>query len=49
MRAALEEVRGKPIVTVTPVMTRLENGGRRLRIPAEAGYDGELFEIGDAG
>lgn len=49
VRAALEEVRGKPIVTVTPVMTRLENGGRRLRIPAEAGYDGELFEIGDAG
>ena len=28
-----------------PVMTRL-NGGRQLRIPAEAGYDGELFEVG---
>jgi hypothetical protein len=26
-------------------MTRL-NGGRQLRIPAEAGYDGELFEFG---
>jgi 8-oxo-dGTP pyrophosphatase MutT (NUDIX family) len=49
MRAALDEVRGKPIVTVMPVMTRLENGGRQLRIPAEAGYDGEVFEVGDAG
>lgn len=49
VRAALEDVRGKPIVTVTPVMTRLTNGGRQLRIPAEAGYDGELFEVGDAG
>jgi hypothetical protein len=28
-----------------PVMTRL-NGGRQLRIPSEAGYDGELFEVG---
>ena len=28
-----------------PVMTKL-NGGRQLRIPAEAGYDGELFEVG---
>ena len=34
-----------PIVTVMPVMTRL-NGGRQLRIPAEAGYDGEVFEVG---
>jgi 8-oxo-dGTP pyrophosphatase MutT (NUDIX family) len=48
VRAALEDVRGKPIVTVMPVMTRL-NGGRQLRIPAEAGYDGELFEVGEAG
>ncbi|HVX78750.1 MAG TPA: NUDIX hydrolase, partial [Bradyrhizobium sp.] len=49
VRAALDDVGGKPIVTVMPVMTRLDNGGRRLRIPAEAGYDGELFEVGDAG
>jgi 8-oxo-dGTP pyrophosphatase MutT (NUDIX family) len=48
VRAALEDVRGKPIVTVMPVMTRL-NGGRQLRIPAEAGYDGEAFEVGEAG
>jgi 8-oxo-dGTP pyrophosphatase MutT (NUDIX family) len=43
--AALEDSRGKPIVTVTPIMTKL-NGGRQLRIPREAGYDGELFEVG---
>ena len=45
VKAALEESRGKPIVSVTPVMTRL-NGGRQLRIPLEAGYDGEVFEVG---
>jgi len=26
-------------------MTKL-NGGRQLRIPLEAGYDGEVFEVG---
>jgi hypothetical protein len=31
-----------------PVMTRL-NGGRQLRIPPEAGYDGEVFEVGALG
>jgi 8-oxo-dGTP pyrophosphatase MutT (NUDIX family) len=46
--AALNEASGKPIVTVMPVMTRL-NGGRQLRIPREAGYDGEVFEVGAAG
>jgi hypothetical protein len=25
------------------------NGGRQLRIPLEAGYDGELFEVGALG
>ena len=44
LKAALDEARGKPVVTVMPVMTRL-NGGRQLRIPLEAGYDGELFEM----
>jgi hypothetical protein len=44
VRAALDEARGKPVVTVMPVLTRL-NGGRQLRIPLEAGYDGELFEM----
>src|SRR6201992_1749381 len=32
VRAALDDSSGKPIVTVMPVMTRL-NGGRQLRIP----------------
>jgi 8-oxo-dGTP pyrophosphatase MutT (NUDIX family) len=45
VRAALDDARGKPIVAVMPVMTKL-NGGRQLRIPAEAGYDGEVFEVG---
>jgi 8-oxo-dGTP pyrophosphatase MutT (NUDIX family) len=45
---AIEDSRGKNIVTVMPVMTRL-NGGRQLRIPREAGYDGELFEVGALG
>jgi 8-oxo-dGTP pyrophosphatase MutT (NUDIX family) len=45
VRAALDDMKDKAIVTVMPVMTRL-NGGRQLRIPAEAGYDGELFEVG---
>jgi 8-oxo-dGTP pyrophosphatase MutT (NUDIX family) len=43
--AAFSDSRGKPIVTVMPVMTKL-NGGRQLRIPREAGYDGEVFEVG---
>src|ERR1700687_422114 len=45
VQAALDDSKGKPIVTVMPVMTKL-NGGRQLRIPLEAGYDGELFEVG---
>jgi 8-oxo-dGTP pyrophosphatase MutT (NUDIX family) len=45
VQAALDDARGKPVVTVMPVMTRL-GGGRQLRIPLEAGYDGEVFEIG---
>jgi len=48
VKAALDDARGKPVVTVMPVMTR-ENGGRQLRIPAEAGYDGVLFEVGSLG
>ena len=45
VKTALYDSRGKPIVTVMPVMTKL-NGGRQLRIPLEAGYDGEVFEVG---
>ena len=44
VQAALDDARGKPIVTVMPVMTKL-NGGRQLRIPRDAGYDGEVFEV----
>jgi 8-oxo-dGTP pyrophosphatase MutT (NUDIX family) len=47
VNAALDDATGKPIVTVMPVVTRL-NGGRQLRIPLEAGYDGEVFEVGAA-
>jgi 8-oxo-dGTP pyrophosphatase MutT (NUDIX family) len=45
VRAALNDSRGKSVVAVMPVMTKL-NGGRQLRIPIEAGYDGEVFEVG---
>jgi 8-oxo-dGTP pyrophosphatase MutT (NUDIX family) len=48
VKVALDDSRGKPVVAVMPVMTRL-NGGRQLRIPREAGYDGELFEVGAIG
>jgi 8-oxo-dGTP pyrophosphatase MutT (NUDIX family) len=48
VKAALDDSRGKEVVTVMPVMTKL-NGGRQLRIPKEAGYDGELFEVGARG
>ena len=47
VKAALDDAKGKSVVTVIPVMTRL-NGGRQLRIPLEAGYDGEMFEVGAA-
>ena len=42
--AALEDARQRPIVTVMPVMIK-DGDKRQLRIPAEAGYDGELFEV----
>jgi len=48
VQAALDDSRGKSIVTVMPVMTKL-NGGRQLRIPREAGYDGDVFEVGAGG
>jgi 8-oxo-dGTP pyrophosphatase MutT (NUDIX family) len=48
VKAALEASRGKSVVTVMPVMTK-HNGGRQLRIPLEAGYDGDVFEVGAGG
>jgi 8-oxo-dGTP pyrophosphatase MutT (NUDIX family) len=47
--SALEGARGMEIVTVMPVMTKTADGGRQLRIPREAGYDGEVFEVGAVG
>jgi 8-oxo-dGTP pyrophosphatase MutT (NUDIX family) len=44
VEAALTDARQRPIVTVMPVMTK-DGDKRQLRIPAEAGYDGELFEF----
>jgi 8-oxo-dGTP pyrophosphatase MutT (NUDIX family) len=48
VKSALEDSRGRAVVTVMPVMTKL-NGGRQLRIPLEAGYDGDVFEVGPVG
>lgn len=48
VKAALDDARGRNVVTVTPVMTRTETG-RQLRIPLEAGYDGDVFEVGALG
>ena len=42
--AALDAARRTPIVTVLPVVTS-ENGRRQLRIPIEAGYDGDVFDM----
>jgi len=44
VEAALADARGSSIVTVMPVVSR--DGDRRtLRIPLEAGYDGDVFEL----
>ncbi|HKS18240.1 MAG TPA: NUDIX hydrolase [Bradyrhizobium sp.] len=48
VKAALDDSRGREVVTVMPVMTRTETG-RQLRIPLEAGYDGEVFDVGALG
>jgi 8-oxo-dGTP pyrophosphatase MutT (NUDIX family) len=43
--AALEAARAAKIVTVMPVMEKSENGVRLMRIPAEADYGGDRFEV----
>ena len=48
VKAALEDSRGRNVVTVTPILTKTATG-RMLRIPIEAGYDGDVFEVGAAG
>jgi 8-oxo-dGTP pyrophosphatase MutT (NUDIX family) len=42
--AALDDARQTPVVTVMPEMTKIGDK-LQLRIPAEAGYDGEVFEV----
>ena len=47
VQTALSHARAMNVVTVMPVLT--QNGAKRtLRIPADAGYDGELFEVDGA-
>src|SRR4051812_2516949 len=48
VKDALDHAKGISIVTVMPVMTKTDTG-RQLRIPREAGYDGEVFEVGAVG
>jgi 8-oxo-dGTP pyrophosphatase MutT (NUDIX family) len=42
---ALAAARGSRVVTVQPEALRAEDGVRRLRIPAEADYGGEVFTV----
>ncbi len=44
-QAAMDFARATPVVTVVPEMSRNENGTTRLRIPMEAGYDGDVFDV----
>lgn len=44
-KAALEFARATPVVTVMPEMSKRDDGTRQLRIPLEAGYDGEVFDV----
>ena len=46
--AALEDARQRAVVTVMPELTTQPNGKVQLRIPAAAGYDGEVFEVARA-
>ena len=47
-QAAMDFARATPVVTVVPEMSRNENGTTRLRIPIEAGYDGDVFDVARA-
>ena len=47
-QAAMDFARTTPVVTVVPEMSRNENGTTRLRIPIEAGYDGDVFDVSRA-
>ncbi len=45
VEAALQAALDTPVVTVVPAPEKLPDGRRRLRIPLEAGYGGEVFDI----
>lgn len=45
VQAAMDFARATPVVTVIPELSKNESGGNRLRIPKEAGYDGEVFDF----
>src|SRR5947208_563113 len=45
VNAALDEAQTRKVVTVMPVMPKV-NGGRQLWIPADAGYVRAVFEVG---
>jgi 8-oxo-dGTP pyrophosphatase MutT (NUDIX family) len=45
--AAMAATRRAGVVTVQPVLESYRDGVRKLRIPPEAGYGGELFSITD--
>ncbi|CAN5176503.1 NUDIX hydrolase [soil metagenome] len=47
-QAAIDFARATPVVTVVPEMSRNEDGTTRLRIPIEAGYDGDVFNVSGA-
>lgn len=44
-QAAMDYARATAVVTVVPEMSRNDDGTTRLRIPREAGYDGDVFDV----
>lgn len=44
-KAAMDFARVTPVVTVIPEMKKNEDGTTHLRIPKEAGYDGDVFDV----
>jgi len=42
---AIARARTEPIVTVMPQILKGDRGQRQLRIPPDAGYDGEIFDV----
>ncbi|MFT6579961.1 MAG: 8-oxo-dGTP pyrophosphatase MutT (NUDIX family) [Alphaproteobacteria bacterium] len=45
----LSDAAAQPVVTVLPQAEKLENGGRRMHIPIEAGYGASVFVVDYAG